>query len=359
MAHNINFNQQTGEHSFFSVKEKPWHGLGKTVDAYPTSAQAIKYAGLDYLVEKRPLFTCKSRIDVNNTPNESPSSEINVPNYFATVREDTNQVLGVVGRGYNIVQNCDAFSFFDSIVGSGQGIMYETAGALGNGERIFITAKLPGYIKVGSNGDDLIEKYLFLTTSHDGFGSIIAAFTPIRIVCNNTLTAALNNMSNGIKIRHNNNAREKLKQANKIMGITDMLSGQLNDILNHWTKVKITDKELIKLVHLAMAPNKEALKNVQDENLDKYSRYFLKSIDGVCSYAFNHSTQRTENTEGTLYGAFNAITGYFQNVKQFKDGESRLKSVFFGEGLNRAQKAFNLCREFEKNGINAFDIKLN
>lgn len=101
------------------------------------------------------------------------------------MRTDNGAVLGVVGKDYQIVQNRDAFLFFDSIVG-GDGIMYEIAGALGKGERIFITAKLPGYIEVGNN--DLIEKYLFLTTSHDGSGSITAAFTPVRIVCANSAT---------------------------------------------------------------------------------------------------------------------------------------------------------------------------
>lgn len=86
-----------------------------------------------------------------------------------------------MGKDYLIVQNAEAFEFFDAIVGNGNGIQYETAGALGNGERIFITAKLPDYIRVG-NGDDVVEKYIFLTTSHDGSGSITAAFTPIRIV---------------------------------------------------------------------------------------------------------------------------------------------------------------------------------
>lgn len=99
-----------------------------------------------------------------------------------------------MGRDYQIVQNADAFAFFDAIVGGEDGILYETAGALGNGERIFITAKRPDYICVG-NGDDITEKYIFLTTSHNGTGSITAAFTPVRIVCQNTLNAALGNMS--------------------------------------------------------------------------------------------------------------------------------------------------------------------
>ncbi|RWY47382.1 DUF945 domain-containing protein [Mucilaginibacter gilvus] len=184
MAHNLNFNQQNNEYSFFSVKEKAWHNLGRIVDRYPTSAEAIQYAGLDYSVEKRPLFTYDTENHYGETDLIIP--EIKVPNYYATVRTDTEDVLGVVGRDYEIVQNVDAFQFFDAIVGGGDGILYETAGALGKGERIFITAKLPDYVRVGK--DDLIEQYLFLTTSHNGFGSITAAFTPIRVVCNNSAT---------------------------------------------------------------------------------------------------------------------------------------------------------------------------
>ncbi|MDR6372339.1 hypothetical protein J2795_003002 [Chryseobacterium bernardetii] len=195
MAHNLNFNSRTGNYSFFSVKEKPWYNLGQIVEEHPTSEQAIKFAGLDYEVEKSPLLTKGSGIIENNNGIEIIDSALEVPNYFANIRTDNNTVLGVVGKDYQIVQNREAFSFFDSIVGGGDGILYETAGALGNGERIFITAKLPDYIRVG-NGDDITEKYIFLTTSHDGSGSITAAFTPIRIVCQNTLNPSLKNMSN-------------------------------------------------------------------------------------------------------------------------------------------------------------------
>ena len=197
MAHNINFNSKTGRYSFFSVKEKAWHGLGKIVQDYPTSEQAIRHAGLDYEVVKSPLFTKSSGIIETANGIEIGNSELEVPNYFANIRTDNNAVLGVVGKDYHIVQNRDAFSFFDSIVGGTNGILYETAGALGNGERIFITAKLPSYIRVG-NGDDVTEKYIFLTTSHDGSGSITAAFTPIRIVCQNTLNASLFSVATSI-----------------------------------------------------------------------------------------------------------------------------------------------------------------
>jgi phage/plasmid-like protein (TIGR03299 family) len=196
-------------------------------------------------VEKRRLFTYGYDIAEDTDIDLTIERQLTVSNYFATVRTDTDQILGVVGKDYEILQNCDAFTFFDAIVGGGDGILYETAGALGNGELIFITAKLPGYIRGGN--DDLIEKYLFLTTSHDGFGSITAAFTPIRVVCNNTLHAALNNMSNCITIRHTESAKERLLQAHKMMGLTNTLSNELNGIFNRWAHVRITDKELLKL----------------------------------------------------------------------------------------------------------------
>jgi hypothetical protein len=164
MAHNLNYNEATQKHSFFSVKQKAWHSLGQVIADYPTSAEAIKHAQLDYLVEKRPLYTYDSENQNGETDLIIPEIEVN--NFYATVRTDTDQVLGVVGKDYHVVQNSDAFSFFDSIVGGKDGILYETAGALGKGEKIFITAKLPDYIRVGR--DDLIEQYLFLTTSHDG-----------------------------------------------------------------------------------------------------------------------------------------------------------------------------------------------
>ena len=131
MAHQINFNQKTGKNSFMSVKEKAWHNLGQVIDRYPTSSEAIQHAGLDYIVEKRPLFTCDTDNYLGSAEIIIP--EIAVPNFFATVRADTEQVLGVVGNDYEVVQNRDAFSFFDAIVGGGEGILYETAGALGNG----------------------------------------------------------------------------------------------------------------------------------------------------------------------------------------------------------------------------------
>jgi len=357
MAHNLHYNEQTGQHSFFSVKEKAWHGLGKIVQDYPTSAEAIQHAGLDYKVEKRPLFTYDTANRENSLLIEKPENiipAVEVPNYFATVRRDHDIVLGVVGKDYQIVQNRDAFSFFDSIVG-GDGIQYETAGALGNGERIFITAKLPNYIKV--RREDLIEQYLFLTTSHDGFGSITAAFTPVRIVCNNTLNAAMRSKTNAIKIRHTTGAKERLEQAHKVMGISNKLSAELETIFNHWATIRITDPEVRKLIQLAMVPNKEVLQNLNAGKGDELSTCFKNMVDNVYQYAMNNPAQLQETTEGTVFGAYNAVTGYFQNVRGYKDQEAKVKSLFFGGTAQlRTQAAFNLCASFAKYGNDSLQL---
>ncbi|GAA4131871.1 DUF932 domain-containing protein [Sphingobacterium kyonggiense] len=358
MAHNINYNGSTGRHAFMSVKEKAWHGLGTIIADYPTSSEAIQYAGLDYHVEKRNLFTYDNENqyiseDWDFNGEKLKRAKLSVPGFFATVRTDTEEVLGIVGTDYEVVQNVDAFGFFDSIVGGKDGILYETAGALGRGERIFITAKLPDHIRVGRN--DLIENYLFLTASHDGYSSITAAFTPIRICCNNTLNAALKGAVNSIKIRHTASAHEKLKQAHKLLGISDMLAGELEDVFNHWAKIRITDENVKRLVQMAMSPNKEILQQVRSGKDEQLSTTFNNIVSSVMDYHFTSDTQQEVTTKGTLYGAYNAVTGYFQNVRSYRNEESKLNSIMFGTGFQRSQTAFNLCGEFAVHG----DLALN
>lgn len=346
MAHNLNFNKDTGKYSFFSVQEKAWHGLGQIVTEYPTSAEAIIHAGLDYQVAKEP-----------NTHRLPSGLEVRSDNSFFTYRSDNEAILGgKVGKDYHIVQNTDAFSFFDAIVGGTDGILYETAGALGKGERIFITAKLPDYIRVG-NGDDVTEKYIFLTNSHDGSGSITAAFTPIRIVCQNTLNASLRNMSNVVRIRHTSGARQRLEDAHKLMGIADRFSSQLEGIFNDWAKVKISDAEVKKLIQLALCPNRETLELLKKGKDEELSTVFKNMVDGAFTYAMVADSQQMETTKGTVFGAFNAVTGYFQNVRSYKDDEAKLQSIVMGgTAQGKAQKAFELCTAFAQDGNTIFGL---
>jgi len=343
MSHHINYNSNTGKHSFFSVKEKAWHNLGQIIEHYPTSSEALKFAGLDFEVVKRP--------NVHPLP-----SGLNIisDNSFFTFRTDTEAVLGdKIGSDYEVVQNTEAFAFFDNIVGGGDGIKYETAGALGKGEVIFITAKLPEYIRVGR--EDSIEQYLFLTSSHDGTGSISIAFTPVRIVCANTLNAALRHNSNCIKIRHTATATDKLKQAQTMLRLSNSLSIEMEAIYNRWSHLRISDPELKRLIQLAMVPNRETLEklhNFQDEEL---STQFNNIVDNVYEYAMASPTQQMDTTRGTVFGAFNSVTGYFQNVRNYKDEESKFKSIMSGTALTRTQTAFDLCMNFTKTGASALN----
>ncbi|RZK35670.1 MAG: alpha/beta hydrolase, partial [Pedobacter sp.] len=112
MANNLYYNERTQKHSFFSVKEKAWHSLGTIIEAYPTTAEALQFAGLNYTVEKRPLFTLDNvNFDLLNALADGIEPAVPVPNYYANVRTDTEEVLGVVGKDYQIVQNIEAFSF--------------------------------------------------------------------------------------------------------------------------------------------------------------------------------------------------------------------------------------------------------
>ena len=146
-----------------------------------------------------------------------------------------------------------------------------------------------------------------LTTSHDGFGSITAAFTPVRVVCRNTLNPAMRNHSNAIKIRHTASANDRLKQAHTLMGISSNLGAELQGLFNQWSQVRITDKEVKRLIQIAMAPNREVLKNLEAGKNDELSTTYTNMVDKVYEYALSSPTQQMETTAGTVFGAYNAV----------------------------------------------------
>ena len=197
MSHNIN------ENRMFCVG-KAWHNVGVRVENAVTSREAIELARLDYQVKLTDIYV------------KTEQGEIIVDGKKATIRTDNNQVLGVVGNRYNIVQNIEAFEFFDSVVKTGEAI-YHSAGALGNGERIWILAKLPNDIIVFDR--DIVNKYLLLTNSHDGASALKMYFTPIRVVCQNTLNASLTHAKDGISIRHTASVKSKIEEARRILGL--------------------------------------------------------------------------------------------------------------------------------------------
>lgn len=328
MGHNLNFNN--GKASFFGVKEKAWHGLGEIVENAPNSEEAIKLAGLDWRVIKKPAIIENGMV---------------IPGAFATVREDTGEPLGCVGSRYTPLQNVEAFDFFDSIVGKGEAI-YETAGALGKGETIFISAKLPAYIQVGSAESDLIEQYLFFLNTHDG-GALQAMFTPIRPVCQNTVNLALKNFRNRITIGHKKDVAEKVKQAHKLMGIVSKLKEELELAFNVMAKKQIVDEQLKDLILRTFA-TPEFLNKIDDkeETSARKKANFETLISDVYAYIQASDTQQTPATKGTLFGAYSGVTGYFQNVKDYKNGgEAKLVSIMDGDAAIYGQKMFDLCKD--------------
>jgi len=182
--------------------QTPWHRLGTELNEPATAAEAINAAGLDYEVELHPLQTQRW---------------INVPQRKAVVRTDTDDVLGVVGNSYQPIQNHQCFGFLDTVVADGC-LRYHTAGALGRGERIWMLAKLPGAIRI-KDSDDVTEKFLLLHNSHDGTSALRVFFTPIRVVCANTLAMAeRHGHRQGISIAHKGDLQSKIAEAQEILG---------------------------------------------------------------------------------------------------------------------------------------------
>lgn len=316
MAHRLNINN--GKASMFYTGEVPWHQLGVKLDKPATAQEAIKAAQLDYRVEKKPI-----RAIVHPT-RHSP-----IEDQYATVRMDTREVLGVVGRRYSPIQNRDAFAFFDSLVGSDEAI-YHTAGVLGKGERIWILAKLPGYIKV--KGEDIVEKYLLLMNSHDGSSLVRAKLTPIRVVCCNTLTAALNGVEEEVRIRHTPNSVAKLEQAHKLLGLTNGLYEQLEVIFNRMALTQITEKQLLEYVQALVPSNPKAQKDTRTENI----RNTILEL--------HESGQGAELSRGTVWGAYNAVTEYTDHVVHSQHPAKRLNSMWFGGGEQMKVRALKLAQ---------------
>lgn len=165
--------------TMFSVRETPWHGLGRIIMDAPASREALELAGLDWQVESRNIYSGTGAL---------------IPGYRANVRSTDDAVLGVVSDRYRIVQNEEAFQFTDDLLG--EGVTYETAGSLQGGKKVWMLARLPRkYLIAG----DQVVPYLVIFNSHDGSSGVKVAMTPIRVVCQNTLNLALNSYGKSIR----------------------------------------------------------------------------------------------------------------------------------------------------------------
>ena len=288
--------------TMFSVRETPWHGLGTIVQEAPTSADALRLAGLDWTVEQEPVFI---------------ESGLEIPNYKANVRSSDKSVLGIVTDRYQIVQNSDAFAFTDSLIGEGS-VLYETAGSLRNGKTIWLLAKMPEKKIL----DDKFDPFVCFTNSHDGSGAVTVCMTPIRVVCNNTLNMALSSASRKWSTRHIGDINSKMEEAKNTLMMANTYMARLEEEADRLANAKISEEEIKKIldelfpIDTNTSDRKKAnIENVKNEIMICYmapdiakflgTKYgFLNAVSDWCGHAepARNTANYRENNWGRIMG---------------------------------------------------------
>jgi phage/plasmid-like protein (TIGR03299 family) len=304
--------------------EVPWHGLGTRLDEPATAREAIEAAGLDYLAELKTIKT---------------TDDVPVPSRKAVIRSDSGGLLGVVGNTYVPVQNYQAFGFLDAVVADGS-LRYHTAGALGKGERVWMLAKLPDDIRVNGS-DDITEKYLLLSNSHDGSSSLRVHFTPIRVVCSNTLAIATRNgRGQGVSIIHKGDLTAKVRQAQEVLGLAtrfyDNVQEQVDRLARHYPSPRQLEEYFRQVYPDSPDGPSTRAKNIREEFL----RLFEQGI--------GHDRPEIRHTTWT---ALNAVTEYVDHYRSTRGktaherASNRLESAWFGSGARLKERAWELALE--------------
>lgn len=244
--------------TMFSVREKPWHGLGTIVLEAPASADALRLAGLDWNVVQEPVCTETGEL---------------IEGYKANIRDKDRRVLGVVSDRYKVVQNTDAFSFTDELLG--KGVRYETAGSLQEGRKVWLLARLPReYIIAGER----ISPYLVFSNTHDGSGSVKVAVTPVRVVCNNTLNLALDTAKRSFSMIHTGNIQDKIQEAKDTLFMAEEYMDCLGIEFERLRRQKMTDGQVEEYIELLLPMEKDPTpmqeKNIIRLRKDMEKRYY-------------------------------------------------------------------------------------
>ena len=323
MPHEID--QTTGQAAVFVAGEPPWHGLGTVVKHAATGSEALKLAHLDWPVEQWPLQAV-----------HGDGRRRVIANHVANVRGDTHQVLGVVTRRYRVFQNAELFDFMDQLVGE-QLAMYETAGALHKGRKVWLLARIPKEYRISAA--DRIEPYILLVNSHDGSGALRVIPTTIRVVCQNTLNLALQTgEALGESIRHYASLKGRVEAARQTLGIVSR-------------RFQVFERELDTLVG----------KNVSAAWVDAYFKALLPPVrEPDDPLRQNRLLERwRENLDNprnnlpgigsTAWSAFNAVSEWSDHQRTFRGldnrmrAERRLDSIWFGASDQFKQRAFSMA----------------
>lgn len=350
--------------SRYTVNGAPW-AIGKDVSDCKSSAEVMHKAGLDFIVDKCELVAAMPfDFKRNNIINEISGDFARdgkiyreLLGYYATYRSDTSEPLGLVKAKYEVVQNINAFKFFDDAIGEGKA-RWDRAGILDNGRRLYVSAKLPIEMKVGH---DIIDNYLVFSNSHDGTSSVNIMFTPIRIICTNMLNSGLKSADSYIRIKHTKGAKEKLQRGSEILKIACKYSKTIEEFYNSLTKINMSDKEVMEyLCNLQLTPKEQELLLEYDKDRG-YEKLLMKDyrtmeVTGISTRKANQLTSMFEyycdgigqkHIAGTAWGAYNAVTGFYCNVANL-EGEKRVDSLLYGGANSNMIKALNAANDFAK-----------
>jgi phage/plasmid-like protein (TIGR03299 family) len=303
--------------TMFSTFTPAWHGLGKVLDNPATATEAIIEAGLDWEVRLHP-------INVGGIPIEDK---------YATVRDDTGQVLGVVGKRYRPIQNKQLFGFFDPVVDQTERI-YHTAGVLRDSKIVWLLAKLDQSFYVVD--DDRVDQYILLCSSHDGSLHVTVKSTPVRVVCMNTLNAALlGNTSSMLRIKHTLSADYEIRAAHRFMGLASKSMDTLREIADSLLRRQLSTSFMKKFVEVVF-PSKRNVEKRPD------NRHYGPVIEML-----EHESNQLPGMEYTGWAAFNALTAHLDHT--WGSDDTRLYRTWLGEGEDVRAKAIKfLIKQLEE-----------
>lgn len=324
MAHDLYI--KNGKARMMYVGELPWHGLGTPLKEPATSAQAIKAAGLDWTVRKVPLYAI-----------DGPGV-VRAPNCYGIVPEDRwgrldCPVFGVVSEDYRPLQNVEAFEFFDSIVGE-KSAVYHTAGALGQGERIWILAKMPGNMEVTSS--DILEKYVLLSTGHNGRTCVRVILTPVRVVCQNTLSLALRRGDEIARAHHTPDMRRQLVSARRAVLALTQGYKEMENAFRAMAGLTMTESTAKTYIEYVFPDPKQTINRKVPE--------WILADRTQCLHLFRNGLGNNgPGVRETLWAAYNGITEY---VDHFRDHNrrGRMNSLFFGRGYQIKARAYDAAQ---------------
>lgn len=335
----------------FKVKGSPWgYGGAKDVQECTTSEEVMVKAGLNYTVAKAQVMLKMpdTRVALEYQPIELTTESAfykegfvydELPKQYGTFRTDTSFPLGLVGERYEVVQNNKAFEFFDDVIGKDKAI-FQRAGSWGHGVRMFVAVKLPDVIKVKG---DVTEQYLVFTNAHDGSQSVNILFTPIRIVCQNTLNAAIRTSEASVRFRHTQGVHTKIMTGAEILGITKMQAAKTQDMFEALANIKVTDDEVNAYIANSILSNTEkdnvlTINSVDPTDYLMNRDYYIQMNAGISTRKMNimadiheyyHDGPGQHEIEGTAWGLYNAFTGYSANVRN-NEGDKRCHDLLYG-----------------------------